>query len=131
MSIRKQLIRYGIVGVASNATIYALYLAVTWFGVEPKLAMTVLYMVGVAQSFVFNKKWSFRFSGSTAPALTRYLIAYTIGYGVNLVALMAFVDRLGLPHQFVQGVMIVVVAGLLFLAQRYWVFPPNFKIDAQ
>lgn len=130
MSIRNQLVRYGIVGIASNASIYVLYLVITWLGVGPKLAMTALYLLGVTQSFVFNKKWSFRFSGSTAPALVRYLIAYAIGYGVNLTALMLFVDQLGLPHQPVQGVMIVVIASLLFLAQRYWVFPQTSRTDA-
>lgn len=130
MSIRNQLVRYGIVGVASNASIYALYLVITWLGTEPKMAMTALYLLGVGQSFVFNKKWSFRFSGSTTPALMRYLIAYAIGYGVNLMALVVFVDQLGLRHQPVQGVMIVVIAGLLFLAHRYWVFPQESRIDA-
>lgn len=126
----EQFVRYVIVGVASNASIYLLYLVITWLGVGPKVAMTALYLLGVVQSFVFNKKWSFRFSGSTTPALVRYVIAYAIGYGINLIALLMFVDQLGLPHQAVQGVMIVVVAGLLFLAQRYWVFPQTSRIDA-
>ena len=130
MRIRNQLLRYGIVGIASNASIYVLYLVITWLGVGPKVAMTALYLLGVAQSFVFNKKWSFRFAGSTTPALVRYVIVYAIGYGVNLMALMVFVDQLALPHQPVQGVMIVVVAGLLFLAQRYWVFPQTSRIDS-
>lgn len=130
MSIRNQLVRYGIVGVASNGLIYVLYLFITWLGVEPKLAMTSLYLLGVGQSFVFNRKWSFQFFGSTSAALVRYVIAYAVGYGINLVALMVCVDQLDMPHQPVQAVMIVVVAGLLFLAQRYWVFPQTSRIDA-
>ncbi|MBS0543123.1 MAG: GtrA family protein, partial [Proteobacteria bacterium] len=59
-----QLIRYGIVGFASNAVGYLLYLAITAAGMEHKLAMTLLYAVGVAQTFVFNKRWSFGHGGA-------------------------------------------------------------------
>jgi hypothetical protein len=35
------------------------------------------------------------------------------------------VDRMGYPHQLVQGVAIVVLAILLFLMQKFWVFRPT------
>lgn len=130
MAVRKQFIRYVVVGLASNAIIYVIYLVLTHFGMAPKLAMSLLYAVGVLQTFVFNKKWSFRFDGAATPALVRYATAYALGYVVNLSALMLLVDQMGLPHQWVQGVMIVVVAVMLFLAQRYWVFPQLSRSDA-
>ena len=123
MLAHRQFLRYVVVGLASNAIIYAVYLVLTRLGMGPKLAMSLLYCMGVLQTFVFNKKWSFRFEGAATPALVRYATAYAAGYVVNLLALMLFVDQIGLPHQWVQGVMIVVVAVMLFLAQRYWVFP--------
>ena len=123
MSLHSQFARYAIVGLASNAVGYVLYLLFTWAGVGPKLAMTCLYIVGVLQTFAFNSKWSFRFAGAVAPALVRYATVYALGYFINLLALVLLVDKVGLPHQLVQGVMILVVAVMLFMAQRYWVFP--------
>ena len=117
-----QFARYAIVGLASNVIGYAIYLLLTIIGLGPKIAMTLLYGVGVLQTFAFNKKWSFRFAGASTPALVRYATAYALGYVINLLALMLLVDRAGMPHQLVQGVMILVVAIMLFLAQRYWVF---------
>lgn len=117
-----QMIRYGIVGVASNVVGYILYLVLTAAGVEHKLAMTLMYMVGVAQSFLFNKRWSFDNNGSHNHAFVRYVMSYGFGYIVNLTALYFCVDRLGWPHQAVQGVMVFVVAGLLFMLQKFWVF---------
>jgi len=38
---------------------------------------------------------------------------------------MVLVDRMGHPHQLVQGVSIVALAILLFLLQKFWVFRPN------
>lgn len=130
MQTLTQLVRYGIVGLASNVMGYLLYLGLTYLGMGPKLAMSLLYCVGVLQTFVFNKKWSFRFHGATTPALVRYATAYAVGYVVNFSALMLMVDQMGLPHQGVQGALIVVVAAMLFLAQRYWVFPQLSRSDA-
>ena len=119
----KQFIRYALVGLGSNAVSYFVYVVVTWLGVESKTAMTWLYLLGAIQTFVFNKQWSFRFRGAPMPALVRYAMAYGFGYVVNLLGLMFFVDHAGMPHHVVQGAMIVTVAVLLFVAQKYWIFP--------
>ena len=124
-----QFVRYAIVGLASNLIGYLLYIVLTRLGLGPKIAMSLLYVVGVLQTFVFNKRWSFRFDGAPKPALVRYATIYALGYVINFLALMIFVDQIGLPHQLVQGVMILVVAVMLFIAQRYWVFPEAIRSD--
>ena len=129
MGAHKQFFRYAVVGLASNAVSYLLYLVATWLGIGPKTAMTWIYLLGVLQAFFFNKKWSFRFAGAMAPAFVRYAAAYAMGYIVNLLALIVLVDQVGLPHQLIQGAMIVFVAVMLFLAQRYWVFPQTSRTD--
>lgn len=117
-----QLVRYGMVGLFSNAVGYVLYLLITGVGVEHKLTMTLLYLVGVLQTFFFNRRWTFRHDGTHGPAFVRYCLAYGLGYVLNLAALMILVDVLGYPHQIVQGVMVLVLAALLFVLQKYWVF---------
>lgn len=49
-------------------------------------------------------------------------MSYGLGYLVNLTALYLCVDRLGWPHEAVQGAMVFVVAALLFVLQKFWVF---------
>lgn len=122
MTARSQFIRYVIVGLASNAVIYIAYIVLTLVGMGPKLAMSLLYGVGVLQTFVFNKNWSFRFDGAATPALVRYATVYATGYVIQFLALMLLVDQIGLPHQWVMGALILFIALLLFLAQKYWVF---------
>lgn len=124
MAAHQQFIRYVLVGLISNAILYGIYIVLTSLGMGLKLAMSLLYGVGVIQTFVFNKQWSFRFNGAAAPALVRYTTAYALGYVINFSAFILLVDQMELPHQWVQGVMIVVIAIMLFLAQRYWVFAP-------
>ena len=122
MHVSQQFLRYVLVGLASNATAYLAYLALTWLGLDPKLAMTCTYLMATLQAFVFNRRWSFRFKGPASAALYRYASAYALGYLLNLLVLWELVDRAGWSHQLVQAMMVVVMAILLFLAQRYWVF---------
>jgi len=119
-------VRFIIVGVASNLVLYLFYLTLTTLGLGYKTAMTLLYAVGVLQTFFFNKRWTFEHDGATRTALIRYIVAYAFGYLLNLLVLLVLVDRLGLPHQWVQGLMIFTLAAMLFLLQRYWIFRPSY-----
>lgn len=122
MTLHKQFIRYVVVGLTSNAVIYMAYIVLTHLGMGPKLAMSLLYCVGVLQTFVFNKKWSFRFEGAATPTFVRYATVYAAGYVIQLLMLMLLVDLMGLPHQWVMGILILFMAMLLFIVQKFWVF---------
>lgn len=117
-----QLIRYSLVGVASNATIYLVYLLITYLGVEPKTAMTFVYIIGASIGFIGNRKWTFAHRGNSSSAALRYVLAHLLGYLLNLFILVTFVDRLGYAHQWVQAAAIIIVAGFLFIVFKYFVF---------
>lgn len=116
-------LRFAIVGLLSNAVLYLAYLGLTALGMGHKTAMSLLYVVGVLQTFLFNRRWTFRHGGRVPGSLVRYATTYLGGYLFNLAALLWLVDILRMPHAPVQGVLIFVVAGGIFLCQRYWVFP--------
>ena len=115
-------IRFGIVGLTSNVVLYLFYLLVTTFGTGHKTAMSLLFAVGILQTFVFNKHWTFGHHGFLNSTFTKYVSIYSLAYVLNFCGLMVFVDHMGFPHQIVQGVMIVCIALILFFLQRYWVF---------
>lgn len=117
-----QLIRYGLIGIGSNLAIYLLYLLVTHLGLDPKSAMTVLYISGATVVFFVNRTWTFAHTGALIQAGAKYALMHFFGYLLNLFILFTFVDRLGFPHQVVQAVAIILVAGILFVAFKYFVF---------
>lgn len=119
-----QLFRYGLVGVVSNLLGYLLFLTITHFGVEPKIAVTFLYPIGAAIGFVGNRQWAFTHRGRWLGSVARYAIAHVGGYLLNLCLLLVLVDLLGYAHQVVQAFAIVAVSAFLFVAFRLFVFPP-------
>lgn len=122
MSAPGQLVRFGAVGLLSNVVLYLLYLGATALGVGHKTAMSVLYCVGVVQTFFLNRAWTFGHRGRAGAPLVRYWAVYGAGYLVNLALLYALVDLAGLAHQLVQAALIVLIAALTFALQKYWVF---------
>lgn len=122
----KHLLRYGLVGMVSNLTIYFVYLLVTYLGLEPKIAMTLVYVIGAIIGFVGNRKWTFAHHGDATSAALRYVLAHIFGYLLNFLILFTFVDRLGYVHQFVQAMAIIIVAGFLFIIFKHFVFHEKY-----
>ena len=132
MQTSKQLARFVVVGVISNAVLYLLYLAATSLGgIGHKAAMTALFALGIVQTFFFNKNWSFQHNGPSGLTFIRYIGAYCAAYGINFAAMVIFVDRYHISDRLVQAVMIVVVAAFMFVAQRLWVFPASRRSFAE
>jgi putative flippase GtrA len=118
-----QLVRYGVVGLLNNLLGYLIYVAVTWLWIEPKLAVTLMYPVGALIGYLGHARYAFQYNGRVSDGLLRYTIANLIGYCADVGMLYVLADRLGYPHQLVQAAAIFVVAGLLFVLFRYFVFP--------
>lgn len=127
----RQLIRYGIVGVAQNSVGYGIYLFFTWLGADPKLVVGISYPLAMLVSFLGNKKYTFSHKGGTAGAGGRFLLAHACSYAINLGMLAICVDRLGYPHQLVQLAAIFVCAAFLFLALKFYVFAVRPASDQQ
>ena len=118
----KQVVRYAFIGIFSNLVGYMIYLMLTFFGATPKTAMTFLYGLGAAVGYIGNRRFTFAHHGNLLTSGARYLLAHFLGYLINLLMLVVCVDYFGYRHQWVQAAAILVVAGFLFIAFRFFVF---------
>ena len=73
-----QVIRYSLVGMTSNAAIYFVNLLVTYLGLEPKTAMTLVYIIGASIGFIGNRKWTFTHRGNFSSAALHYVLAHFV-----------------------------------------------------
>lgn len=118
----RQLLRFGLVGLSSNAIGYLLYLGLTHLGLSPQATVGFLYPVGALVGYLGNKRLTFGHQGGWWSSGWRYLLAQSVGMGINLLMLWLFVDLMGLNHHWVQAAAIFVVATYLFAAMRWYVF---------
>lgn len=122
MKWSKEFIRYAAVGAAANAVGFSLYVVFTTLGLSPVLTISIFYPLYIGLTFFLNKKWSFGHNGRISTSAVRYLIAYVGCYALNVSVLKFFFGYLGYSHLVVQAIAIPVIALLLFVTQKYWVF---------
>ena len=89
----------------------------------PKVAMSLLYICGVLQTFNVNRSWTYKHDGKFQRSFARYIVVYSLAYVLNLLAFLVFVDRWSWSHELVQAGAILIVAVILFWVQKVWVFP--------
>ena len=117
-----QIFKYALIGVFSNLCGYGVYLALTELGMTPKFTMSMLYAVGASVGFYLNRRVTFSYQGGMLGAGGRFILAHIGGYTINFLLLSLLVDQLGYPHQWVQALAILLVAGYLFLTLKFFVF---------
>lgn len=120
-----QIIRYGVVGIINNLLGYFIYLFITFFWLDPKVAITLFYPIGALTAYFGHLKYSFSYQGRKVSSMFRYGFTYFIGYGINLMMLFILTDKLKFPHQVVQALAIPLVAAFLFIMLKYFVFFPS------
>ncbi len=128
--IARQIASFALMGLLLNSALYAAYILLTHTVLGSLTAMTVTYCSGVIAGFVLNRRFTFGFDGDRSPAFVRYIGAYLLGYLFNFGGLWLLAGRWGIPHEIVQFGMVFGVAALLFLLQKYWVFPDRATYDS-
>jgi putative flippase GtrA len=122
-SMAAQMVRYAVVGVATNLLLYGCFLLLLLgAGLPYAVAMTVSYAVGIALAFAAQRRWTFAHRGARGKSALRFLACYGLGYLLNLAGLRLLVDSGLLGPAPAQAVMIVIVAACLFVLQKAWVF---------
>jgi putative flippase GtrA len=114
--------RFIMVGMISNGIGYGVYLLITWLGVPYKIAMTLLYCVGVTMSYVGNRKFTFASTQQIRLTLVKFIVSYAIGYVLQYTILHILVDEFLIFHAYAQLCGSIVVAVYLFSMLRFFVF---------
>ena len=122
MKLTSMAIRFLIVGILTNVSLYLIYLLITWLAVDHKIAMTLVYISGVITGFMLNRNWTFRHHGRVSHGFIRYTAIYAAGYFANLIGLYLLVDIAGYPHQIIQLLISILLAIIFFVLLRLWVF---------
>lgn len=117
-----RMLRYGVVGVASNGLLYAGYIVLTALGAAPEFASVGLFISGVAGTYVVNRGWSFSSARAHSWTAPRYVATYVSGMFVQVFALGMGHRVFGTPHQLAQAIAMLAAAATIFSLLNFWVF---------
>ena len=121
LGLASQVVSFGIIGVINNVALYGVYLLLTFLGLNVLLAMTLVFCGGVLLSWLLNGRFTFK-RRLTSINAKRMGVAYVVAYVANALLLGVSHYVFSLPHEVIQGVIMVLLAVGLFFAQRHWVF---------
>src|ERR1700742_3161243 len=111
-----QFIKFGIVGVSNTVLAFAIYtLLLKVFGVWYLAASAIGFIVGAANGFLLNRRWTF--AGHVGDSLTpvRWGVVQGCGLALNEGLLFLFVDGADVEKLLGQALATIVVTVVTFL----------------
>jgi putative flippase GtrA len=119
----RQFVKYGIVGALNTILTFVIYSVAVLLHVYYLAALLLGYLVGSLNSYVLNRRWTFRardLAHSTTG--TRFALVQTCALLANLGLLYLFVHRLGVAKIPSQAILTVPVLAVTFHFNRVWSF---------
>lgn len=122
----KHISRFSLVGVLNTLvdfTIFTMFNGV--FGMDYIVSQISGYSLGIANSFIFNKKWTFNETKGNSKAyyeLLRFVLVNLISLTISLAAMKGLVSNLNL-NVYISKIIVTLVAQVTnFIFYRFWVF---------
>lgn len=119
----KQIFKYSIVGVLNTIIgLTAMFVFYNIYKVDYILTNIIAYMLGLINSFVFNKRWTFASKQHYSKEILPFLCVFLIGYAANLLTLITTVEVFKINPNISQVFGIGAYSSTNFLLNRYWTF---------
>lgn len=118
-----QAIRFGIVGVLNTGiTLAVIFVLMKGLGVHYALSNCIGYVVGFLNSFVLNKKWTFRSKGNVGVEGVLFVAVFGVCYLMQLGALVLMKETIGITADYAQLLAMAVYTGLNFILNKLITF---------
>ena len=122
-----EMFRYSSVGLLHNILGFSFYIILTYIGLKPEYAVSILYPLGAIFSFYGNIQFTFKYTGNSNIAKAKFIFSHFGGYLINIMILYIFVTQLTYPHELIQFFAICLVAIYLFFASKFFIFKDIVK----
>lgn len=107
--------RFILNGIVSNATLYGLFVLLIYVDLDYRIAVSILYVLGILWNYTVNRLWSWKSEAKIASSFVKYLILYAVIYVLHLGLVIAMVERIGISSYLAP----LLSMGLLLLPQMW------------
>jgi putative flippase GtrA len=85
-----QFVKYGMVGVLNTLiTLFAIYVCKSIIGINPFVSNAIGYILGVLNSFIWNKTWVFHAKGHVSSEAVKFFVGFGVCYLIQLFVVWA------------------------------------------
>lgn len=115
--------RFLAVGVVNTVVgLLSIYALKALAGLGDAAANAGGYAVGLACSFVLNRRWTFAHDGPVLPAVLRFAVVFGVAYAANLALVLAAIRFAGIDAYVAQALGIPPYTLLFYLGSRHFAF---------
>ena len=117
-----QLVRFGIVGCSNTLLSWCAFALLVWAGVHHLVASAIAWTLGALNSYVHNRRWTFRSRGRYGPELARFAAVQCAGLALDLLLLHALTTDTGVDALVAQALVYPATTVAMFVLSRQWAF---------
>ncbi|EJR58604.1 hypothetical protein IIO_04192 [Bacillus cereus VD115] len=118
----EKLLKFGLVGIFNTLITIISFWIFLKFGMNYLVANTIAYLIGVANSYYWNKNWVFKPNNKSTSMFFKFLIVNLIVLAFNTLCLFILVDKLTLNAFIAQIFAIGVGMVINFVLNKIWTF---------
>jgi putative flippase GtrA len=118
----REMMRFAATGIINTIVgLAAIAFGQIVLSLSPYLSNALGYAAGLACSYAFNSRWTFRAGAGSPARLIRFAFAFALAYGANL-ALLYVLLTAGAPWLLAQTAALLTYSGLFFVLCKFVVF---------
>ena len=116
-------IKFGLVGVLNTYINWIVFIILNMLGMYYIFSNIIAYSLSTLNSYIWNSKWVFKYSGDDVKETTaKFIILNIIGLILNTCILYILVDIIGLNKIVSLIITTVIVMILNYFINKLWVF---------
>lgn len=116
-------IKFGLVGVLNTLINWILFILLNSIGVYYIISNIIAYSISTLNSYLWNSKWVFKYSGDNIKETSfKFIVLNIIGLTLNTIILYLLVDIVGLNKLIALVITTGIVMILNYFINKLWVF---------
>lgn len=118
----KQIYRFVAVGILNTIVGVGAYFILLDLNIYYLFSALISHIIGVTNSFIWNKKWTFKSKGNLRKESLKFTSVYGVTFVINLVLLVLFVEKFRFNPK-IAGVFALGICALIsYFGHKYWSF---------
>jgi putative flippase GtrA len=123
-----QLLKFGIVGISNTLlTAATIWLLLRVFHSSNYLANIVGYVVGLVNSFIWNRRWTFENHAQVGATIFKFIVTFAVSYLLQLGFLSFLLHQTNIDDYVCQLLSIVIYTVVNFFMNKYYTFKTEIK----
>jgi putative flippase GtrA len=117
-------LRFLLVGILNTLVgLGSIYGCKFFLGLDDVPANMIGYLIGLTNSFIWNRRWTFSHSGGIASSLPKFVVVFLFAYAANLAVALALIRQGAFSSYVAHAVATIPYTVIFYLGSRYFVFP--------